>query len=324
MSKFKGANVLVTGGTGMIGRPLVKQLLKLGANVHVVSLDKPLDMPDSVSFQNVDLRFYDKCLEVCQGMDYVFNLVGVKGSPKMCAEQPVDFMVPMLQFNTNMMDAAYKSGVKWYLFTSSVGVYSPAQVFYEDSVWSTFPSPNDKFAGWAKRIGELQAEAYAIQYNWNNVSIVRPANVYGPWDNFDPQNAMVVPSLIRKAFENDVLNVWGDGSAVRDFIFAKDVALGMLHAVENEVTEPLNLGSGDGHSIGDVVGSIVDAIPHDITVEFDITKPTGDAIRLMDMSRADSHGFKTKTSLGEGIAETIDWFIQHRDIIDERYNAFKS
>ena len=324
MSKFKGANVLVTGGTGMIGRPLVNQLLDLGANVHVVSLDKPLDMPDSVSFRNVDLRFYDKCLEVCQNMDYVFNLVGVKGSPKMCAEQPVDFMVPMLQFNTNMMDAAYKSGVKWYLFTSSVGVYSPAQVFYEDSVWSTFPSPNDRFAGWAKRIGELQAEAYAIQYGWNNVSIVRPANVYGPWDNFDPQNAMVVPSLIRKAFENDILNVWGDGSAVRDFIFSKDVALGMLHAVENEITEPLNLGSGNGHSISDVVESIVEATPRDIKVDFDVTKPTGDAIRLMDMSRACDYGFETKTGLREGIAETIQWFVKHRDIIDERYNAFKS
>ena len=296
----------------------------LGADVYIASLDKPVNMPRDVKFRHVDLRFYDKCLETCHGMDYVFNLVGVKGSPKMCAEQPVDFMVPMLQFNTNMMDAAYRSGVKWYLFTSSVGVYSPAKIFYEDTVWTTFPSPNDRFAGWAKRIGELQAEAYAIQYGWSNTSIVRPANVYGPWDNFDPQNAMVVPSLIRKAFENDALEVWGDGSAIRDFIFSGDVAEGMIHAVENEITEPLNLGSGTGHSIKDVVTAVVNELPHQIDIHYDTTKPTGDSIRLMDTQRAKKYGFETRTSLEEGVAETVKWFVKHRDVIDERYNAFKS
>ena len=89
-------------------------------------------------------------------------------------------MVPTLQFSVNMMEAARLEGVRNYLFTSSVGVYEPAEIFYEEKVWETFPSENDKHAGWAKRICELQAEAYEIQYGWKNISIVRPANVYGP------------------------------------------------------------------------------------------------------------------------------------------------
>jgi len=320
---FEGQKVLVTGGTGMIGRPLVDLLVERGAQVYVVSLDTPQGLPESVQFVKADLRYFDKCLEICEGMDYVFNLVGVKGSPKMCREQPADFMVPMLQFNTNMMEAARAQGVKWYLYTSSVGVYHPAEVFREDDVWSTFPSDNDRFAGWAKRIGELQAQAYSIQYGWDCVSIVRPANVYGPYDNFDPENAMVVPSLVRKALENDHLEVWGDGSPIRDFIHSRDVALGMLHAVENGVTDPINLGSGDGVQIKTIVDLVVKHCGRDIEVRWDTTKPTGDARRVFDMTRAKSHGFEPTVSIEEGIVDTIQWFKDNQEIVDNRHNAFR-
>jgi len=320
---FENKKVLVTGGTGMIGRPLVDLLLQRGAQVYVVSLDEPTDLSDKVQFVKADLTHFINCLGACEGMDYVFNLVGVKGSPKMCREQPADFMVPMLQFNTNMMEAARLCGVKWYLFTSSVGVYQPAEVFVEDDVWKTFPSDNDRFAGWAKRIGELQAEAYSIQYGWDCVSIVRPANVYGPYDNFDPENAMVVPSLVRKALENDKLEVWGDGSPIRDFIHAKDVALGMIHMVENGVTEPVNLGSGSGVTIKTIVEMVVKHCGRDIEVQWDTTKPTGDVRRVFDMTRATSHGFELSISIEEGIQDTIEWFKANKEIVDLRHNAFR-
>jgi GDP-L-fucose synthase len=226
----------------------------------------------------------------------------------------------MLQFNTNMMEAAMQAGVKWYLYTSSVGVYHPAPLLKEDDVWKTFPSPNDRFAGWAKRMGELQAEAYGIQYGKKNISIVRPANVYGKYDNFNPANAMVVPSLIRKGDENDVLVVWGDGSPVRDFIHAKDVALGMIHAVENEITEPLNLGSGTGVKIGRIAEIVSAAFRKPI--KWLVDKPTGDAQRIFDMTRATEAGFTPTISIEEGIHDTIDWFLENKDIIDKRYNAF--
>lgn len=319
---FKDQKVLVTGGGGMIGRSLVRLLVEREAKVYIADLTKPTDLPEGVVYMKIDLRNFNDCISACEGMDYVFHLAGVKGSPKMCAEQPVDFMVPMLQFNTNMMEAAHRANVKWYLFTSSVGVYAPADVFYEDTVWSTMPSPNDRFAGWAKRMGELQAEAYGIQYGKKNISIVRPANVYGAYDNFNPANAMVVPSLIRKAQENDVLEVWGDGSTIRDFIHADDVALGMIYAVEKQITEPINLGSGKGYSIKEVVDMVVKHSGKQLEVKWLTDKPAGDKIRLFDMTRAKSYGFDISVSLEEGIKSTTDWFLNNKEILDKRYNAF--
>jgi GDP-L-fucose synthase len=323
-SFYQNKNVLVTGGTGLIGRPLVEMLLQQGAKVTVVSLDDPSRAPKGVEFVRADLRELSSCLKVCQGRDIVFQLAGVKGSPAMTAKQPASFFVPTIQFSINMMEAARQAGVERFLFTSSVGVYEPAEVFYEDSVWQTFPSPNDRFAGWAKRIAELQAEAYKIQYGWDKISIVRPANVYGPFDNFDPENAMVIPSLITRAMSGESpLVCWGDGSPIRDFIHARDVARGMMMAVEKGINEPINLGSGTGVTIKQIAETVAANVPHGpIDIMWDITKPKGDAKRLMDMTRASGYGFKTEISLEEGIKETIDWYVNHKDQLSNRYNAF--
>ena len=319
---FKNKKILITGGCGMIGRSLLNQLMKEECEITVVDLTTPTDLPEGVKFINADLRDFQSCLQICAEKNYIFHLAGVKGSPKMAMEQPKDFMVPMLQFNTNMMEAAFRSNVDWYLYTSSVGVYSPAEVFFEDTVWSTFPSPNDKYAGWAKRIGELQAETYKIQHSWDKVSIVRPANVYGLYDNFNPKNAMVVPSLIRKAQENNVLEVFGDGSQIRDFIYADDVARGMVHAVKNKITQPMNLGSGKGFAIKEIVDIVVKYSGKDIEVKWLTDAPGGDKIRLFDTTRAKLYGFESSTSLEEGIKNTTDWFINNKETLDKRYNAF--
>ncbi len=319
---FQNKNILVTGGSGMIGRALTSKLLDLGANVTVVDLHWPLELVKKVTYINKDLRSQQNCEEICENKDYVFNLIGVKGSPQACATQPADFMVPMLQFNTNMMEAARRADVDWYLYTSSVGVYSPAEIFYEDDVWNSFPSPNDKFAGWAKRMGELQAEAYAIQYGWNKVSIVRPANVYGKFDNFNPVNSMVIPSLIRKAQENEVLEVWGDGSSIRDFIFADDVADGMIHCVTNKVTQPVNLGSGCGFSIKEIVEMVTKSSGKNPEVKWLTDKPSGDKIRILSSERAKSYGIHSKTKLEDGIKIVTDWFIENKQDIDKKYNVF--
>jgi GDP-L-fucose synthase len=319
---FQNKNILVTGGAGMIGRALTSKLLDLGANVTVVDLHCPSEFENRITYINKDLRYLQNCEEICENKDYVFNLIGVKGSPQACATQPADFMVPMLQFNTNMMEAARRANVEWYLYTSSVGVYSPAEIFYEEDVWNSFPSPNDKFAGWAKRMGELQAEAYAIQYGWNKVSIVRPANVYGKFDNFNPVNSMVIPSLIRKAQENEVLEVWGDGSSIRDFIFSDDVADGMIHCVMNKVTQPVNLGSGSGFSIKEIVEMVTKSSGKNPEVKWLTDKPSGDKIRILSSERAKSYGIYSKTKLEEGIKIVTDWFIQNKQDIDKKYNVF--
>ena len=293
--------ILVTGGKGMIGRSLVDILQTKSPNNILVA-----DLP------NYDLRDRNVCKEICDGQDIIFHLAGIKGSPQRCMESPASFSVPMIQFNANMVEAAFNADVDWFLYTSSVGVYHPAEVFEEDDVWKTFPSENDWFAGWAKRIGEMNVEAYVKQNNWNKCSIVRPANVYGPNDNFGKWS-MVVPSLIKKAMENDVLEVWGDGSPIRDLIYTDDVAKGMIHMVENQVTEPVNLGSGDGVTIKEVADIIASYFQLDI--EWDETKPMGDSKRLMSTERAESFGFTPQTSLENGIVKTIQWYKEYNSVL---------
>lgn len=318
---FKNQKVLVTGGAGMIGRELVSLLLQRGADVYVADLKQPEDLKEKVTFVKVDLREYSSCLEICKGMDYVFNLVGIKCSPRVCIEEPAKIMGPMMQFNTNMLEAAMHHNVKWYLYTSTVGVYQPAEVLREDDVWTTQPSKNDWFGGWAKRMGELQCQAYQKQYGEGKCSIVRPANVYGPHDNFDLDSAMVIPSLIRKAFSNDTLQVWGDGSSIRDFIHARDVARGMIFAVENKITEPLNLGSGDEISIKRIAEAV--ASEAGVEIEWDTSKPTGDHRRVFDMERAKSHGFYPQISIEEGVKETIEWYLKNKSMADSGKDVFK-
>jgi len=173
-------------------------------------------------------------------------------------------------------------------------------------------------------MGELQAEAYAIEYGWDKIAIVRPANVYGPYDNFDPANAMVIPSLVKRALDGEnPLVVWGDGSPVRDFIYAKDVAKGMLVALEKCPGYPINLGSGVGYSIKQIVEVIVNNMEKKPEVVWDTTKPAGDKKRLMDISRAKGLGWQPEISIEEGIKEVMQWYKDNKDIVDKRYNVFK-
>jgi len=279
----------------MIGQALVELLYDTTPDNIMVA-----DLP------NVDLRDRKDCKAVCEDQDVVFHLAGIKGSPQRCMEAPATFSVPMIQFNANMVEAAYNADVDWFLYTSSVGVYHPAEVFVENDVWKTFPSENDWYAGWAKRVGELNVQAYMKEYDWNKCSIVRPANVYGPNDNFG-QYSMVIPSLIKKAHENEVLEVWGDGSPVRDFVYSEDVARAMKFVVENKITEPVNIGSGTGTTIKEIADIIANYFEKEI--KWDTTKPMGDMKRIMSTDRLESYGFKLKYDLKEGIEKTIEWYL---------------
>ena len=280
---FYGKKILVTGGTGMIGIPLTRFLLNAGAEVTSASLDK-LKPVNGVKYIFSDLRNSENCLSITKKKDVVFHLAGIKGSPKMSKEKPASFFVPTLKFSLNMMEAALQNKVSDYLFTSSVGVYAQKEILKEEDVWKTFPSENDKFAGWAKRICELQAQCYEIENKWKNIYIVRPANVYGPYDNFDENNAMVIPSLISKAFKskNKKLEVWGDGKPLRDFIFADDVARGMMTVVQKSFKKPINIGSGKAVSIKKIAEIISHNVPNSpLEITWKKEFASGDSKRLM-------------------------------------------
>ncbi len=300
--------ILITGASGMVGKHLVDMCLDKGYYVRATDIryDDRYDIyVKNFEFYQADLRDFDDCKNVVTGMDAVFQVAGVKGSPKRAAEQPNDYFTPMLQMNTNMAEAARLQGVDWYVYTSTVGVYQPAEVFKEDDVWKTYPSENDKYAGWVKRLGELQLDCFETHYGLKNYSIVRPANIYGEYDEFGEEST-VIASLVKKGCNDKLLSVWGDGTPIRDFIHAEDVARGILMSYENKITEPINLGSGDGVRIKDIA-SIV-ATHYGKEIEYDTTKPNGDNKRLMDMTRANSYGFYPEVDLETGIKRVIKYY----------------
>jgi GDP-L-fucose synthase len=182
----------------------------------------------------------------------------------------------------------------------------------------------DMYPGWAKRMAELQIRAYAEEYGleW---SVVRPCNVYGPGDNFDPNNAMVIPSLMMRISNGEnPLKVWGDGSAIRDFAFSRDVALGTIQALIHGTRGSfINLGSGVGYSIKDLVETLNQVVP--FNYEFDATKSGGFPRRVMNIDRARQWvGYEPKTSLLEGLRETWEWFQKNKDEYLLKKNYFKS
>ena len=316
---MKGKKVLITGANGLVGNYMVQKCIDKGAFVTAVDIRQPDNQiekyqKENYQFINADLREFKTCKRVVEDQDIIFHIAGVKGSPKRAAEQPADYFVPMLQFNTNMMEAARLADVEWYVYTSTVGVYQPAEVFYEDDVWKTFPSEKDKYAGWAKRLGELQAEVYSVSYDWNKSSIVRPANIYGRHDNFTSEST-VIASLIKRLFgeKEHPLICWGDGSPIRDFIYAGDVADGIIKAYEQKLTQPINLGSGTGVTIRQLAETLVDIYEEmygkKVGIEWDSTKPNGDAKRLMSTERAESVGIFQQVSLRDGLKETIDYYL---------------
>lgn len=238
MFNWKDKRVLVTGSEGMIGKELCEQLEVLGADIWRFDIklnsDVVMDITDKSAVE----------IAVSNKIDYVFHLFGIKGNPKKTNERPADFMIPMLQGDTNIIEACQKYGVKQMLYTSSIAVENPETDFYP---------------AWAKQTAEHLIDAMRTQYpKGTNYCIVRPANVFGRYDNFDNPDAMVITSLIAKAKRGEDLVIWGDGEFERDFISAKEVARGMIKVMENIdwCQKPVALSSGLGTKIKEVVALI--------------------------------------------------------------------
>ena len=323
LKSFQGKKALVTGGTGLIGRSVIGILCGAGAQVTCVSLDKIEVHPDAEHIYG-DLTDFSFCKEITAGKDFVFHVAGIKGSIEVTKTKPASFFVPLLMMNTNMLEASRANNVSKVVYTSSIGAYPSAEIFKEFEEEGTEGPPMDMFPGWAKRMAELQVKAYHIQYNLDNFAIVRPCNVYGPGDNFDPNNAMVIPSLMYRIFKKeDPVLIWGDGTAIRDFAYSEDVAEGIILALHYGTGgRYVNLGSGQGYSIRELVEALNSFIP--FNYEFDTTKSSGFPRRVMDISLArEMISYNPTTSLREGLEKTWNWFSGHQDEYLKRKNYFK-
>lgn len=333
LESFTNKDILITGGTGLIGRQIVEILEDLSANIKVVSLDR-IKISRYAEHILGDLTSFEFCKEVTRGVDFVFHLAGIKGSADVSEKKLASHFIPTLMMNTNVLEACRINGVKKIVYTSSIGAYSNTDIFKE-SDYCLDSLPMD-FAGWAKRMAELQIYAYKTQYNLDNFAVVRPCNVYGPGDNFDPNNAMVIPSLMYKILihqkkyqkdkdetEEDSVIIWGDGSAIRDFVYSRDVAEGIILALYYGTNSSfVNLGSGKGYSIKELVETLNSFL--DFKYKFDTVKPSGFPKRVMDISLARKliH-YNPTTPLVDGLKETWDWFIKNQDEYLKKKNYFK-
>ncbi|MBU1682881.1 NAD(P)-dependent oxidoreductase [Patescibacteria group bacterium] len=320
LRSFRGKNVLVTGGTGLIGRQVVDMLCGAGASVKIVSLDK-INVNDKAEHIFGDLTSFDFCKNITENMDFVFHIAGIGASVKASEKKIASHFVPMLMMNTNVLEACRLNKVKKVIYTSSVGAYAQAEVFIESDY--RLESTPMNFAGWAKRMAEAQVYAYKVEYDLDNFSIVRPSNVYGPGDNFNPENSLVIPSLMYRIYHKEnPLVVWGDGSCVRDFVYSGDVAEGIILSLYYGTQSGfVNLGSGKPCTIRELVETLGSFI--DFNYVFDTSKPKGAQKRIMDISLAKKiiH-YEPSTELKDGLKKTWEWFIKHPDEHNQKKNYF--
>jgi GDP-L-fucose synthase len=319
--EFKDKRIVITGASGLVGYPTVVKCLEEGAR-EVVAVDIRISNElvqlkskfpiGQLTLKELDLTYLGNCEKLFSTeVDICLHLAGIKGSPSRATKQPADYLFPMMMFNTNIIKAAHDARVKWFVYTSSVGVYQPADVMEEDTVWSTMPSRNDWYPGWSKRMGELAIESLQIQYGWNNWTVIRPANIYGVKDNFAP-DATVIGANVWKVFntEGDSILCWGNGSARRDFVFGDDVAQAVIDVVKKEVNDVINFGCGRAVTIKETVETIVDLYKeltgNTKTIEWDETKPNGDLLRCLSPNKQQKYNILPKTSLRDGLRTVIE------------------
>lgn len=299
--------ILVAGGSGFVGRHLIRKLHERG--VHSENISAP-------SRAELDLRRWEDCQQAAAGQDIVIHLAAVVGGIGINREKPGEFFYDNLMMGAQLMEAARLAGVRKFVAIGTICAYpkfTPIP-FREEDLWNGYPEETNAPYGLAKKMLLVQAQAYRQQYDFNAVHLL-PVNLYGPGDNFDPHSSHVIPALIRKCVEavttgSSEIVVWGDGSPTREFLYVEDCAEGILLAAERyDKAAPVNLGSGMEISIRDLVHLIADQVGFTGKIVWDTTKPNGQPRRCLDVSRAEREfGFRAKTLFAEGLRRTIDWY----------------
>jgi GDP-L-fucose synthase len=312
---FQGKRILVTGATGLFGHGLTNRLVALGASVRAVSRGQRRIALPEVEHLAGSLANPDFAARAVAGMDGLFHCAGLRGSIGIQTARAADMLAGNMLIDFHTLEAARRAEVGRILYVSTVSVYPPLPVYQEDLAWSADPDPGHQYVSWAKRMAEKLIEAHRVQYGFEGATIVRPVNTYGPHDDFNENTALVIPALIRRMLDGeDPFTVWGDGKAIRDFLYIDDCVDGMLLAYARGLGRgPFNLGSGRGYSIGEVVDAIVAASGLSPRIAWDTSRPAGEARKVADITRAHRElGFAPSTTLADGIARTIAWYREAR------------
>ena len=310
--------VVVTGGGGFLGSRVVARLRARGASDVVAPRSRELDLTDRAS-----------CRRAVQGADTVIHLAARVGGIGFNRENPATLFFDNLIMGAQVMEEARLNGVKKFVAVGTVCAYpkfTPVP-FHEDDLWNGYPEETNAPYGLAKKMLLVQAQAYRQQYGFNAIYLL-PVNLYGPGDNFDPRSSHVIPALIRKIWSAKAggqksVEVWGDGSASREFLYVDDAAEAIVLATERyDGSEPVNIGVGREIAIKELVGLLCEIVGYRGAIVWDTGKPNGQPRRCLDVSRAQREfGFRARTDFEAGLRQTVEWWVAQAEPQRERASA---
>ncbi|MFA4849433.1 MAG: GDP-L-fucose synthase [Methanoregula sp.] len=310
MTFWENKQILITGGSGFLGSHLVGQLVERDVRNDQLYIPRSKDL---------DLRIWENCVKAVKGKDIVIHLAAKVGGIGFNQNYPGELFYDNAIMGIQLIEAARQEGVEKYVILGTVCAYpkfTPVP-FSEDKLWNGYPEETNAPYGIAKKALLVQAQAYRQQYGFNAIYLL-PVNLFGPRDNFNPESSHVIPALIKKFVEavrekKPFVDVWGTGSASREFLYVEDAARAIVLAAERyNKPEPVNLGSGKEISIRDLVTIIKEQTGFTGDIHWDTTKPDGQPRRCLVTSRAEKEfGFVALVPFEEGLRRTVDWFIEH-------------
>jgi GDP-L-fucose synthase len=305
LGPFANKRVVVTGGAGFLGSRVVARLKERGATDVLVPRSKTTDLLDR-----------ENCRRVVQNADLVIHMAARVGGIGFNRENPATLFFDNLMMGAQLMEEARRAGVPKFVAIGTVCAYpkfTPVP-FREDDLWNGYPEETNAPYGLAKKMLLVQAQAYRQQHGFNGIFLL-PVNLYGPGDNFDPRSSHVIPALIRKIWSakqagDDTVEVWGDGSASREFLYVEDAAEAIVLAAERyDGAEPVNIGSGMEITVKELVSVLTKLIGYEGAIRWDTSKPNGQPRRYLDVSRAQREfGFRASTDFLTGLRQTVQWW----------------
>jgi GDP-L-fucose synthase len=303
------SKVFVAGNRGLVGSAIVRNLIAKGY--------KNIYSAPRTHFDLRDQNDVEKYFEVNRP-EYVFLAAAKVGGIKANNDYPAQFIRDNLQIQTNVIDAAYRHGVKKLMFLGSSCIYPKfaTQPITEDQLMTGLLEPTNDAYAIAKIAGIKMCQAYYAQYGFKAISLM-PTNLYGPNDNFDLENSHVLPALIRRFHEAKESNApylecWGDGSAMREFLYVNDMAEASIYCMLNyDDLEIINIGTGEDLTIKSLTEKIVDVIGYTGEVRWDTSKPNGTPRKVLNVDKIKSLGWEPKISLREGIEKTYEWYLKN-------------
>lgn len=304
---FWSRRVLLTGGNGFLGAVVQKKLRERGATDILAPRTSELDLRDPAATREY-VQEHRPAI--------VIHGAAVVGGIGANRDHPGRFFYENAVMGLHVIEESRLAGVEKFVCIGTVCAYpkfTPVP-FRETSLWDGYPEETNAPYGLAKKMLLVQLQAYRAEYGFDGVFVL-PANLYGPNDNFDLHTSHVIPAMIRKfatAAErgDDVVELWGDGTPTREFLYVDDAAEGILRAAElYDKAEPVNLGSGEERSIASIAALIAEKTGYRGRIQWDVSKPNGQPRRKLNTSAAEREfGFRAATMFDEGLTRTIDWY----------------